>query len=146
MASGPPRTLLCSHQPRPWITTGQPPCCQEGQTTTSFTHHSSPWDQAAIRRPLNTHLCLSSRLPHALTGSSWEPSLTQSLTKHLGFASWEPDLRNTLPLPQPGYSLEVKCWQFLRYSFLIPPCTTSSPRKVGRERFLLLLIRSLPST
>ena len=93
----------------------------------SFTHHSSRWDQAAIRHLLNTHLCLLSRLPHALTGSSWEGSLTQSLTKHLGFASWELDLRDTLPLPQPGYSLEVNRWQFLKYSFLIPTCMTSSP-------------------
>ena len=84
---------------------------------TSSTPHSSPWDQAAIRRQPNTHLCLVSHLPHALTGSSWEPSLTQSLTKHLGFASWELDLRDTLLLPQPGYSLEVNYWQFFKCSF-----------------------------
>ena len=34
----------------------QAPCYQAGQTTMSFTRHSSPGDEAATRRQLNTHL------------------------------------------------------------------------------------------
>lgn len=149
-----PPTPPCTHQPRIWILTAQPPCYQARQTTMSFTPHGSLWDQATIRRQLNTHLCLSSHLPHALTGSSWEPSLNKPLAENLRFTSWERDLRDTTPHPTPtpqhGYSPEINRWQCLVFSYSKKhpsACTLDYvlPHKSG-ESFLLPVVCSLPST